>query len=245
MPGTLADRVALVTGGGRGIGRAICQAFAREGARLAVGDIDLESAQQTVDLLPTEGLAVSLDVSDLENTEAGFKQVLDHFGRLDILVNNAGITRDSLLVRMSEEDWDAVIDINLKGIFNCSKAAARPMMKARGGRIVSISSVVGVIGNPGQANYAASKAGLIGFTKTLARELAARNVTVNAVAPGFIQTDMTDKMSEEAREYMLGQVPLGRPGTAEDVAHAVLFLVSDQASYITGQVLQVNGGMAM
>ena len=245
MPGTLADRVALVTGGGRGIGRAICQAFAREGARLAVGDIDLESAQQTVDLLPTEGLAVRLDVSDLENTEAGFKQVLDHFGRLDILVNNAGITRDSLLVRMSEEDWDAVIDINLKGIFNCSKAAARPMMKARGGRIVSISSVVGVIGNPGQANYAASKAGLIGFTKTLARELAARNVTVNAVAPGFIQTDMTDKMSEEAREYMLGQVPLGRPGTAEDVADAVLFLASDQASYITGQVLQVNGGMAM
>ena len=245
MPGTLADRVALVTGGGRGIGRAICQAFAREGARLAVGDIDLESAQQTVDLLPTEGLALRLDVSDSANTEAGFKQVLDHFGRLDILVNNAGITRDSLLVRMSEEDWDAVISINLKGIFNCSKAAARPMMKARGGRIVSISSVVGVIGNPGQANYAASKAGLIGFTKTLARELAARNVTVNAVAPGFIQTDMTDKMSEEAREYMLGQVPLGRPGTAEDVADAVLFLASDQASYITGQVLQVNGGMAM
>ena len=245
MAGALTDRVALVTGGGRGIGRAICQTLAREGARVAVGDIDLAAAQETEQLLPTDGLAVRQDVSDLADTEAGIKQVLDRFGQLDILVNNAGITRDGLLVRMSEEDWDAVISINLKGAFNCSKAVARPMMKARGGRIISISSVVGVIGNPGQANYAASKAGLIGFTKTLARELAARNITVNAVAPGFIETDMTAKMTDEARDYMLGQVPLGRPGSPDDVANAVLFLASDQASYITGQVLQINGGMAM
>lgn len=245
MVDLLADKVALVTGGGRGIGRAICQAFAREGARLVAADVDMQSAQETVGMLPTQGLAVQMDVSSPESTQAGIEQVIGHFGQLDILINNAGITRDSLLMRMSEADWDLVLTINLKGVFNCCKAAVRPMMKARRGRIISISSVVGVNGNPGQANYAASKAGVIGLTKTLARELASRNITVNAVAPGFIATDMTAKLSEEARNAMLSQVPLGRPGTAEDVANAVLFLASDQAAYITGQVVQVNGGMAM
>jgi len=245
MTDPLADKVALVTGGGRGIGRAIGQAFAREGARLAAADVDLGAARETVELLPTEGLAVEMDVASMEAAQAGIDQVLDHFGRLDILVNNAGITRDGLLLRMSEGDWDAVLDINLKGVFNCCKAAVRPMMKARAGRIISISSVVGVNGNPGQVNYAASKAGIIGLTKTLARELASRNITVNAVAPGFIETDMTARLAEAARNSMLSQVPLGRPGMPEDVASAVLFLASDQAAYITGQVLQVNGGMAM
>ncbi|MBT4501533.1 MAG: 3-oxoacyl-[acyl-carrier-protein] reductase [Gemmatimonadetes bacterium] len=245
MTDQLADKVALVTGGGRGIGREICQVFAGEGARLAVADVVLETAQETVDLLPTEGLAVQMDVSDPESAQAGLGQVLDHFGKLDILINNAGITRDNLLMRMSEEEWDSVLDINLKGTFNCCKAAVRPMMKARQGRIISISSVVGVNGNPGQVNYSASKAGVIGLTKTLARELASRNITVNAVAPGFIETDMTAKLSEEARNSMLSQVPLARPGTPADVAGAVLFLASEQAAYITGQVIQVNGGMAM
>lgn len=245
MADLLADKVALVTGGGRGIGRAICEAFAREGARVIVADVDTQTAQETVEMLPTEGLAVQMDVSSLQSAQAGIEQVIGHFGQLDILINNAGITRDGLLMRMSEADWDLVLAINLKGVFNCCKAVVRPMMKARRGRIVSISSVVGVNGNPGQVNYAASKAGVIGLTKTLARELASRNITVNAVAPGFIATDMTAKLSEEARDAMLSQVPLGRPGTAEDVASAVLFLASDQAEYITGQVVQVNGGMAM
>ena len=245
MTDLLVGKVALVTGGGRGIGREICQVFARQGARLVVADIDLNSAQETVDILPTEGLALQMDVSSPESAQGGIDQALEQFGQLDILINNAGITRDSLLMRMSEEDWDAVLTINLKGVFNCCKAVVRSMMKARRGRIISISSVVGVNGNPGQVNYSASKAGVIGLTKTLARELSSRNITVNAVAPGFIETDMTAKLSEEARNSMLSQVPLGRPGTPEDVANAVLFLASDQASYITGQIIQVNGGMAM
>ena len=245
MTDLLVGKVALVTGGGRGIGREICQVFARQGARLVVADIDLNSAQETVDILPTEGLALQMDVSSPESAQGGIDQALEQFGQLDILINNAGITRDSLLMRMSEEDWDAVLTINLKGVFNCCKAVVRSMMKARRGRIISISSVVGINGNPGQVNYSASKAGVIGLTKTLARELSSRNITVNAVAPGFIETDMTAKLSEEARNSMLSQVPLGRPGTPEDVANAVLFLASDQASYITGQIIQVNGGMAM
>jgi len=244
MAADLSDRVALVTGGGRGIGRAICQTLARAGACVAAADIALEGATETVGQLPTQGLALRLDVSSADSAQAGVDQVMERFGRLDILVNNAGITRDGLLIRMSEADWDLVLTINLKGVFNCSKAAVRPMMKARWGRIISISSVVGVNGNPGQANYAASKAGVIGLTKTLAREFASRHITANAVAPGFIETDMTAKLSEEARHAMLSQVPLGRPGTPQDVADAVLFLASEQASYITGQVLHVNGGMA-
>ena len=245
MTDLLVDKVALVTGGGRGIGREICQLFASQGARLVVADIDLAIAQETVDILPTEGLALQMDVSDMESAQNGVDQALEQCGQLDILINNAGITRDNLLMRMSEADWDAVIAINLKGVFNCCKAVVRSMMKARKGRIISISSVVGVNGNPGQVNYSASKAGVIGVTKTLARELSSRNITVNAVAPGFIETAMTAKLSEEARNSMLSQVPLGRPGTPEDVANAVLFLASDQASYITGQIIQVNGGMAM
>ena len=245
MTDLLVDKVALVTGGGRGIGREICQLFASQGARLVVADIDLAIAQETVDILPTEGLALQMDVSDMESAQNGVDQALEQCGQLDILINNAGITRDNLLMRMSEADWDAVIAINLKGVFNCCKAVVRSMMKARKGRIISISSVVGVNGNPGQVNYSASKAGVIGVTKTLARELSSRNITVNAVAPGFIETAMTAKLSEEARNSMLSQVPLGRPGTPEDVANAVLFLASDQASYITGQTMHVNGGMAM
>ncbi|MEW6750273.1 MAG: 3-oxoacyl-ACP reductase FabG [Candidatus Latescibacterota bacterium] len=239
----LSGRVALVTGGGRGIGRAICQALARAGASVAAADVDLAGAEETVSGLPAPGLALRLDVATPESAQAGIDQVMERYGRLDVLVNNAGITRDGLLMRMSEADWDLVLAVNLKGVFNCSKAAVRPMMKARWGRIISISSVVGVNGNPGQANYAASKAGVIGLTKTLARELASRNITANAVAPGFIETDMTAKLSPEARTAMLSQVPLGRPGTPQDVAEAVLFLASEQASYITGQVLHVNGGM--
>jgi len=241
----LANKTALVTGGGRGIGRAITELLAAEGARVAVADVDLEAARQVVSQLPTPGLAVRIDVASADSVQQGMDEVLAAFGCLDVLVNNAGITRDGLLMRMSEQDWDLVLDINLKGVFHCCKAAVRPMMKARQGRIISISSVVGITGNPGQANYSASKAGLLGLTRSLARELASRNITVNAVAPGFIATDMTEKLPPAAREAMLAQVPLGRPGTPADVAAAVLFLASDDASYLTGQVIQVNGGMAM
>jgi 3-oxoacyl-[acyl-carrier protein] reductase len=237
--------VALVTGGGRGIGQAIAALLAAEGAWVAVADVDLDGAQRVAGQLRTPGLGLRMDVSSFASVQEGIEQVLQQHGRLDILVNNAGITRDTLLMRMSEQDWDLVLDVNLKGAFNCCKAAVRPMLKARQGRIVSISSVVGLTGNPGQANYAASKAGLLGLTRTLARELAGRNITVNAVAPGFIATEMTEKLPPAARQAMLAQVPLGRPGLPEDVARAVVFLASDDAAYITGQVLQVNGGMAM
>ena len=245
MADRLTGKTALVTGGGRGIGRAICEIFAAEGAHVVAADVDVDAAREVVDGLPTTGSALQMDVASSQSVQEGIQRVLHEFGCLHILVNNAGITRDGLLMRMREEDWDLVLSVNLKGAFNCCKAAVRPMMKARWGRIVTISSVVGLNGNPGQANYSASKAGVLGLTKTLARELASRNITVNAVAPGFIATEMTDKLSAEARQAMLSQVPLGRPGTPEDVARAVLFLVSDEAAYITGQVIQVNGGMAM
>ena len=244
MSGMLADKVALITGGSRGIGRAICEEFSRHEARVAVLSTRMDGAQSAAKGMPGETLPLEADVENFAAVQGAVDQTLERFGRLDILVSNAGIARDNLLLRMAEEDWDAVLATNLKGAFNCTKAAVRPMMKAKSGRIIAISSVVGICGNAGQANYAASKAGLIGFTKSMARELATRNITVNAVAPGLVETDMTASLSAAARSAMLSQVPMGRPGLVEEIAHAVSFLASDQASYITGQVLQVDGGMA-
>jgi 3-oxoacyl-[acyl-carrier protein] reductase len=243
-------RVALVTGGGRGIGRAIARQLARDGLAVAVnyrGSAD--AAAETVQHIEEAGgTAIALAGNVADATEAA-KLVADtvaHFGRLDVLVNNAGITRDNLLMRMSEGDWDAVLDTNLKGAFLCSKAALRHLLKARdSGRIISISSVVGIIGNPGQANYAAAKAGLIGLTKTLAKEIASRGVTVNAIAPGFVTTDMTTVLPPEVQELAMKSIPLGSFGEPQDIAAAVAFLASPAARYITGQVLSVDGGMAM
>ena len=247
--GVLTGKSALVTGGSRGIGRAIALRLAAEGADVAVCARQLEAAQAVAGELQALGvraLARSADVAVTSQAGEMIEAVLAEWGKLDILVNNAGITRDNLLLRMGEEEWDAVLDTNLKGAFNFCKAAARSMVKARSGRIINISSVVGVMGNAGQVNYAASKAGLIGFTKSLARELASRNITANVVAPGLVpETGMTGELGEKAMEQLLSQIPLGRPGLPEDVAHAVAFLASDQAGYITGQVLCVDGGMAM
>lgn len=244
----LKDKVAVVTGASRGIGRAIALKMAECGAKVVVSARSaeaLESLVKEVKELGGEALSVPTDISNASDVERLFDVAMESFGRVDILVNNAGITRDNLLVRMKDDDWDAVLDTNLKGAFLCSRAAAKIMGKQRIGRIVNISSVVGEMGNAGQANYCASKAGLIGLTKSVARELSKRNVTVNAVTPGFIVTDMTEVLNEKVKESLLGQIPLGRFGEAEDIVSAVLFLVSDQASYITGQVLGVNGGMYM
>ncbi|HEX9778928.1 MAG TPA: 3-oxoacyl-[acyl-carrier-protein] reductase [Geopsychrobacteraceae bacterium] len=242
------DKVAVVTGASRGIGRSISLALAGQGAKIVAVDIDLEATEAFVAELKaqgTEAVAVQGNVTVTAEVEAMFKSALDAFGRVDILINNAGITRDALLLRMKDEDWDAVLTVNLKGAFLCSRAAAKVMSKQRYGRIVNIASVVGQMGNAGQANYCASKAGLMGLTRSNARELARRNVTVNAVAPGFIATEMTDALPEKKREELSAQIPLERLGSADDIAHAVLFLASDQAAYITGQVLGVNGGMYM
>jgi 3-oxoacyl-[acyl-carrier protein] reductase len=245
----LQGKVALVTGASRGIGRAIALELARQGAKVAVNYAGSEAkANEVVEEIKNmggEAFAIQADVSNAEAVDQMVKAVLERFERIDILVNNAGITRDNLLMRMKEEEWDDVININLKGVFNCTKAVTRPMMKQRYGRIVNIASIVGVSGNPGQANYVAAKAGVIGLTKTAARELASRNITVNAVAPGFITTDMTDRLSEELKAEMLKQIPLARFGEPEDVAKVVSFLVSDAASYMTGQTLHVDGGMVM
>lgn len=245
----LQGKVALVTGASRGIGRAIALELARQGAKIAVNYAGSEAkANEVVGEIKNmggEAFAIQADVADAQAVEQMIKTVLERFERIDILVNNAGITRDNLLMRMKEEEWDDVININLKGVFNCTKAVTRPMMKQRYGRIVNIASVVGVMGNPGQANYVAAKAGVIGLTKTAARELASRNITVNAVAPGFITTDMTERLSEEIKSEMLKQIPLARFGEPEDVAKVVAFLVSDAASYMTGQTLHVDGGMNM
>ena len=245
----------VVTGGSRGIGRAICIALAAPETQIYFNyfsptdpDAEKAAADETERLVAdAQGTAVGRSVNvAVEKEVAGFfQEVLDATGRLDVLVNNAGITKDGLLVRMKEQDWDVVLDINLKGAFRCTQIAAKAMMKQRYGRIINISSVVGVTGNPGQANYSASKAGLIGLTKTTARELATRGVTVNAIAPGFIETDMTAALSEKARDAMLSQVPLGRAGQPEDTAAVVAFLASESASYITGQVIHVSGGMYM
>ena len=239
----LARKTAIVTGGGSGFGEGIVKKFFDEGAMVIVADIDHDAAKRVADLY--DGMAFQMDVSKMEDWQALAQRVRDTFDGVDILVNNAGITRDALLLRMKEEDWDAVLSVNLKGAFLCSRAAAKLMSKQRSGRIINIASVVGQMGNAGQANYCASKAGLMGLTRSNARELAKRNVTVNAVAPGFIATAMTDALPEEKRQQLAAQIPLERLGSAEDIAHAVLFLASDQAGYITGQVLGVNGGMYM
>lgn len=240
--------VALVTGASRGIGKAISLKLAAEGVFVVATATSEAGAAETVAAIVAEGgaaRAVKLDVTNSAEVEALFKEIIAGQGRLDILVNNAGITKDGLMMRMKDDDWDAVIDTNLKGSFNCMREASKIMTKARYGRIVNISSVVGEMGNPGQANYCASKAGLFGLTKSAARELAKRNITVNAVAPGFIETDMTAVLPEKSREALLQNIPMERLGTADDVAHAVGFLVSPQAGYITGQILSVNGGMYM
>ncbi len=244
----LKGRVALVTGASRGIGKAIALALAARGAVLAVTDILTDAVAAFADELAQQGHpahAFTLDVTDGASIESTVDGVLQKFGRVDVLVNNAGIARDQLLMRMKREDWDLVLRLNLTGAFACTQAVLRPMIKQRGGRIISISSVVGQMGNAGQSNYAASKAGLIGFSKAVAREVAGRNVTVNVVAPGLIDTDMTRALPDAVRTEWLSKVPLARFGTPEDVASAVCFLASDEASYITGQVLAVNGGMYM
>jgi 3-oxoacyl-[acyl-carrier protein] reductase len=242
-------RTILVTGGSRGIGRGICLAFARSGNHVYFNYSSAGEAAAQTEKLVTEagGTATGIQVNVASEKEViGFvARALDETGRVDVLVNNAGITRDGLIVRMKEADWEAVLNVNLKGAFLCTKAVTKPMMKQRYGRIINVSSVVGVSGNPGQANYVASKAGIIGLTKGVARELASRGITANVVAPGYIETDMTADLPDKAKDAMVSQIPLGRAGTPEDIAAAVVFLASDQAAYITGQVLHVSGGMYM
>jgi 3-oxoacyl-[acyl-carrier protein] reductase len=239
------DKVVLVTGGAAGIGFSTAEAFAAEGAKLAICDVNPEAGEKALKALGADASFSKVDVADSQSVADWIDQVSDRYGQIDVLVNNAGITRDGLIMRLKEADWDLVIDINLKGTFNCTKSVSKVMMKQRSGKIVNVASVVGVIGNPGQANYVASKAGVIGLTKTVARELAPRGITVNAVAPGFIETDMTAVLSDKVRDAMLATIPLGRAGNPQDVAGIVTFLSSDAASYLTGQVLHVSGGMYM
>ena len=239
------DKVVIVTGGAQGIGKEIALQFAKEKAKVIIFDLNDEQLAATEAELKTysEATAFKVDVTNLEEAEKNVNKIIDNFKRVDILVNNAGITRDNLLLRLSENDWDKVITVNLKGAFNCMKAVSRFMVKQRYGKIVNISSIIGIMGNAGQINYAASKAGLIGVTKSLAKELGSRNVTVNAVAPGYIKTAMTDKLDDRVKEEMLKRIPLARLGEPSDVAKAVLFLASSDADYITSQVLVVDGGM--
>jgi 3-oxoacyl-[acyl-carrier protein] reductase len=244
----LKDKVAFVTGSAQGIGKSVAVALAKAGANIVVSDINLELAAQTakeIEALGVKTLAIKTNVADAADVDKSVAEISRVFGRIDILVNNAGITKDGLLIRMKKDDWDAVIGVNLTGVFNCTKAVSTLMMKQRYGKIVSIASIVGQMGNAGQANYAASKGGVIAFTKTVAKELASRNVTANAIAPGFIRTAMTDKLTDDVKNKMMEQIPLGKLGTPEDIASAVLFLVGPDADYITGQVLAVNGGMYM
>lgn len=244
----LKGQVAIVTGGARGIGRAIAEGLARKGVNLAIADISPDSAGETAKEFQKLGVkttAIRLDVSKSGEVVKAFEDTVAELGRIDILINNAGITKDGLILRMKEEDWDSVIDINLKGVFLCSKEAVKVMMKQRYGRIINIASVVAFMGNPGQANYSASKAGIVGLTKTTAIEYAGRGITVNAVAPGFISTAMTDALTENVRQEMLKSIPVGKFGSVEDVANAVVFLASPDTGYITGQVIHVNGGMYM
>ena len=245
----LDGKIALVTGGSRGIGRAVAIELAKEGAAVVINYAGNKAAAEEVQSIITQmggkAMIIQADVSDEKSAMQMVEEVIAQLGGIDILVNNAGITRDGLFIRMKEEDWNAVINTNLTGIFNCTKVAAKYMMKKRSGRIINMSSVSGIMGNAGQTNYAAAKAGVIGFTKSLAREMASRGITVNAVAPGFIATDMTAAMPEKAQEHVLTSIPLGKMGKPEDIANAVLFLASDKASYITGQVIHVDGGMVM
>jgi 3-oxoacyl-[acyl-carrier protein] reductase len=245
----LKGKSALITGSAQGIGKSIASTFASQGANIVISDINQESAQKTADEIKSqygvEAIAVMANVVKLSDCENLVKACLDKFTKIDILVNNAGITKDNLVLRMSESDWDAVIAVNLKGVFNCIKAASKSMLKQRDGRIINIASVVGQMGNAGQINYSATKGGVIAMTKTCAREFASRNILVNAIAPGFIRTAMTDALSEEAKKAMSSMIPLSRLGEADDVAKAALFLASDDSSYITGHVIAVNGGMYM
>ena len=244
----LTGKVALVTGAAQGIGRAIGLLLARNGADIVVSDINLEKAEETAKEIRGIGpkaMAVKVDVSNLSDVERMVEDILEKLAKIDILVNNAGITRDKLILRMTEEDWDAVLSVNLKGTFNCTKAVIRHMAKQRSGKIVNIASVVGEMGNAGQANYSASKAGVIGLTKTIAREYAQRGINVNAIAPGYIETPMTEALPEKAKEELKRLIPMERLGKPEDVAEGALFLVSEESSYITGQVLNVNGGIYM
>jgi 3-oxoacyl-[acyl-carrier protein] reductase len=245
---TLENKTAIVTGGGRGIGKACCLKLALAGANLVVSDVDLGGAEQVVQEVRNLGrraIAVKTDVSKPAEAEQLMEAALKEFGKIDILVNNAGITRDNLLMRMDENEWDAVITVNLKGTFNCMKAVTRPMMKQRFGKIINMASVVGVMGNAGQANYAASKAGVIGLTKSIAKELGSRNIQVNAVAPGYIETEMTKNLPQQAKDAFLTIIPLKRAGLPEDVADIVLFLSCPLSNYVTGQVIHVDGGMVM
>lgn len=242
----LKDKISIVTGGARGIGKAIALRLAQEGSHIAVCDVNLElllEVKKEIESLGRIALIDKVDVTNFADVQNFIQKVLDKFSRIDILINNAGITRDGLIVRMNDSEWDAVLGVNLKGTFNCAKAVAKTMMKQRAGRIVNIASIIGIVGNAGQANYAASKGGVIAFTKSIAKELASRNINVNAIAPGFIQTDMTSKLSEDIKNEIMKEIPLARWGSVEDVANVALFLVSDASAYITGQVVQVDGGM--
>jgi 3-oxoacyl-[acyl-carrier protein] reductase len=246
--GRLAGKIAIVTGGSGGIGRAIAEALAREGATVAACSRTLDKNRETAERITASGgsaYAYEVDVTDYDSVSALVDAVVERFERIDILVNNAGLAADNLIVRMKEADWDRVIDTNLKGAFNCIKAVARTMLRQRSGRIVNMTSVVGIVGNAGQANYCAAKAGIIGLTKSVARELASRNITVNCVAPGLIRTAMADALADKAREEITGLIPMGRMGEPEDVAGVVAFLASPAAGYITGEVIRADGGMAM
>ena len=239
------NRVVMVTGGAAGIGKVTAENFAREGAKVAICDVNSEAGEASAKELGPQASFRQVDVANSASVSEWVDAVVDRHGQIDVLVNNAGITRDGLIMRMKEEDWDAVISVNLKSAFNCIKAVSKFMVRQKSGCIINLASVVGVMGNPGQANYVASKAGMIGLTKTVAKELGSRGITVNAVAPGFIETDMTAVLSEKAREAMLSIIPLQRAGTPQDVADAIMFLASDSAAYITGQVIHVTGGMYM
>ncbi len=244
----LKDQIILITGSARGIGRQIADFLAKEAATVIISDIDADAARQTCQEMTGAGLSadhIACNVTDAKSVEDMVNKIVDKYSRIDILINNAGVTKDNLLLRMSEKEWDAVIDVNLKGVFNCTKTVSKPMLKAKKGKIINIASIIGIMGNAGQCNYAASKAGIIGFTKSIARELASRGITANAVAPGYIQTEMTKKLSDKAREEIFKNIPLGQLGTPQDVAGVCRFLASQDADYITGQTIVVDGGMAI